>query len=78
MLANYETERRKPSSSVLRLIANEFKVNLKWLTTGEGEMFTNDEMTRDEHIKLIAERILKLNDEYQTELLKILEAMLSE
>lgn len=38
-VANYETGRNEPSTSVFSLICREFNVNETWLRTGEGEMF---------------------------------------
>lgn len=38
-VANYETDRNKPSNSVISLICKAFDVNEEWLRTGEGEMF---------------------------------------
>lgn len=38
-VANYETDRNKPSNSVISLICKAFNVNEEWLRTGEGEMF---------------------------------------
>lgn len=39
VLANYETGRRNPSSSVVNNICKTFHVNEIWLRTGEGELF---------------------------------------
>lgn len=38
-VANYETDRNEPSSSVISLICREFNVSEEWLRTGAGEMF---------------------------------------
>lgn len=38
-VANYETGRNEPSSSVISLICREFNVNEDWLRTGEGDPF---------------------------------------
>lgn len=40
VLANYETGRRNPSSSVINNICKTFGVNEVWLRTGEGEIFS--------------------------------------
>ena len=39
VLANYETGRRNPSSSVINNICKTFNVSEEWLRTGEGEKF---------------------------------------
>lgn len=39
VLANYETGRRNPSSSVINNICKTFNINENWLRTGEGDMF---------------------------------------
>lgn len=39
VLANYETGRRNPSSSVINNICKTFNVNEDWLRNGEGDMF---------------------------------------
>lgn len=51
VLANYETGRRNPSSSVINNICKTFNVNEKWLRTGEGEMFLE---TSDNVLDLLA------------------------
>lgn len=38
-VAQYETGRNDPVSSVVSLICKEFNVNEEWLRTGSGEMF---------------------------------------
>ncbi|MFR3645733.1 MAG: helix-turn-helix domain-containing protein [Enterocloster aldenensis] len=40
-VANYETGRNDPSTSVISLICREFNVSEHWLRTGEGEMFND-------------------------------------
>lgn len=39
VLANYETGRRNPSSSVINNICKTFNINENWLRNGEGDMF---------------------------------------
>jgi hypothetical protein len=51
-IANYETGRNDPSTSVISLICREFNVNKNWLETGEGEIFAKPDMFGlDEFIK---------------------------
>lgn len=57
VLANYETGRRNPSSSVINNICKTFNVNESWLRTGEGEMFI--ERTHDEQIATFIGDMLK-------------------
>lgn len=38
-ITNYEINRAIPMDSIFKLISKEFKVNLDWLKTGEGEPF---------------------------------------
>ncbi|MCP5106891.1 MAG: helix-turn-helix transcriptional regulator [bacterium] len=41
-LVRYECGDRKPSSDFLALLANEFNIDMNWLITGKGEMFSRD------------------------------------
>jgi transcriptional regulator with XRE-family HTH domain len=54
-IAKYETGRGEPIDAVIALICREFRVNEKWLRTGEGEMFVTQ--SRDE---VIAEYLTKV------------------
>lgn len=54
-VTNYETGLRTPSDAVINSICREFRVNEKWLRTGEGEMFVTQ--SRDE---VIAEYLTKV------------------
>ena len=55
-IANYETGRNEPVSSVINLICREFGVSEKWLRTGQGEMFAVspsnelDALAKKEHL----------------------------
>jgi len=50
VLANYETGRRNPSSSVINNICKTFNINENWLRTGEGDMF----IVVDKELELMA------------------------
>ncbi|MCP5105024.1 MAG: helix-turn-helix transcriptional regulator [bacterium] len=41
-LVRYESGDRKPGSDFLALLANEFNIDMNWLITGKGEMFSRD------------------------------------
>lgn len=78
-VANYETDRNKPSNSVISLICKAFDVNEDWLRTGEGEMFGPRptaalEMLAAEHDLtngefLLVEKFLNLKPEIRTALI---------
>jgi len=55
-VANYETDRNEPSSSVISLICREFNVNETWLRTGEGEMFV--QRTAEDELAAAVERLI--------------------
>ena len=38
-IATYESGRNKPSGAAIKQICDRFRVNERWLRTGEGEMF---------------------------------------
>lgn len=44
-ITKYETGRVMPDDAFIKLICMKFNVNEKWLRTGEGEMFSNNEDT---------------------------------
>lgn len=57
VLANWESGRRNPSSSVVNNICKTFNVNEDWLRTGIGSMFI--EKSRDEQIAEFVGKILE-------------------
>lgn len=59
-IANYETGRNDPSSSVVSLLCREFNVNEDWLRTGEGEMFIK--VPEDDEIASLVYDLLDPND----------------
>lgn len=70
-IANYETGRNEPVSSVINLICREFGVSEKWLRTGQGEMFAVspsnelDALAKKEHLTvsdyIFLEKFLKMS-----------------
>lgn len=53
-IANYEAGTRAPVSSVISLICKNWNVNETWLSTGEGEMFLEED-PEDELLRLANE-----------------------
>lgn len=64
-IANYEIGRREPQGSTTALICNEFNVNEKWLTSGEGVMFKQalsfslDEFARQHQMTELEKDVIK-------------------
>lgn len=56
-VAQWESGRNDPTDSAITFICKEFKVNERWLRTGEGEMFI--EQTRDEQIEYFVGSLLQ-------------------
>lgn len=46
-IANYEIGRNEPIDAVIALICREFSVNEEWLRTGDGEMFRENPMKKE-------------------------------
>lgn len=89
VLANYETGRRNPSSSVINNICKTFNVDETWLRTGEGEMFVQrteeDELSQvfsaiaaSELIKRILRTYWMLDDKEKAAVKKLIGSFLSE
>ena len=57
-IASMELGDRKVNMRIMKLISSIFDVNLQWLETGEGEMFSNKP---DHDVKVIIELYKKLN-----------------
>ena len=71
VLANYETGRRNPSSSVINNICKTFNINETWLRTGEGEMFI--QQSREDELSSAVHRLLDGESSvFKTRLIKIL------
>ncbi len=68
-IANYEIGRNIPIDAVVSLICKEFNVNEKWLRSGEGEMFSEDE---DEFLFRWVGSVLKDTDSIKKRYLKLL------
>ena len=74
-IINYEKGSSVPDSKLLYLIHKTFKINLHWLLTGEGEMYSTgtDQDMAEELVKLRSENNkLKKVIENQDSLIKIL------
>ena len=55
-IATYESGRNKPSGAAIKQICDRFRVNERWLRTGEGEMFVP--CSPDEELSEALEKIL--------------------
>lgn len=74
VLANWESGRRNPSSSVVNNICKTFNVNEDWLRTGIGSMFI--EKSRDEQIAEFVGKILeKEPDSFKRRFVSMLSAL---
>ena len=65
-ISNIENGNRNASSQIIRLICKEFNVDYIWLTTGEGEMFIDEDMSLTETI----DRIMAGENEFHKNLIK--------
>ncbi len=65
-----------PSDRILKVIANTFDVNIEWLKTGEGEMFTSDSNTASR--RRVLELIDTLNDKQLDKVTKFIKCFLDE
>ena len=59
-IATYESGRNKPSGAAIKQICDRFRVNERWLRTGEGEMFVP--CSPDEELSEALEKILLAAD----------------
>ena len=70
-VATYELGRSEPSDAAISLICKEFKVNERWLRTGERELFL--QMTRDEEIAaVIGGALAKETDSFKKRFISML------
>ena len=56
-IASYESGRRNPSDSFIKLVCEKCNVNEDWLRTGNGEMFMPE--TKDEQISKMLADVMK-------------------
>lgn len=70
-VANYETGRNEPSTSVISLICREFNVNEKWLRTGEGAPFMPSSRNAD-LAKLTKDLLLEESDSFKNRFVSML------
>lgn len=59
-IASYESGRRNPSDSFIKLVCEKCNVNEDWLRTGNGEMFMPE--TKDEQISKMLANVMKSED----------------
>lgn len=59
-IASYESGRRNPSDSFIKLVCEKCNVNENWLRTGNGEMFMPE--TKDEQISKMLANVMKSED----------------
>ncbi len=73
-VSNIEKGKRALNDRHVKLICSEFKVNEKWLRTGEGDMFVSE--TRDEKIAHFIGQVLKEEgDTFKKRLINLLCAL---
>jgi transcriptional regulator with XRE-family HTH domain len=72
-IAGVETDVRKVNGRLIKLIAAEFGVNELWLTTGEGEMFTQNP---DEKFTKLVGLFKELPSKYQDVVYQMIEGLL--
>lgn len=59
-IASYESGRRNPSDSFIKLVCEKCNVNEDWLRAGNGEMFMPE--TKDEQISKMLADVMKSED----------------
>lgn len=59
-ISSYESGRRNPSDSFIKLVCEKCNVNEDWLRTGNGEMFMPE--TKDEQISKMLANVMKSED----------------
>jgi transcriptional regulator with XRE-family HTH domain len=72
-IAGIETGIRKVNGRLIKLIVSEFGVNETWLTTGEGEMFTQNP---DEKFTKLVGLFKELPPKYQEVVYQMIEVLL--
>jgi transcriptional regulator with XRE-family HTH domain len=72
-IAGVETDVRKVNGRLIKLIVSEFGVNETWLTTGEGEMFTQNP---DEKFTKLVGLFKELPPKYQEVIYQMIEVLL--
>lgn len=81
-ITNYESGKRAPSDAVIFSICREFNVNERWLRTGEGEMFRDDErslcrqLAEYYHLSEAGERLIRRFCELPEESRRIIEKLI--
>lgn len=59
-ISSYESGRRNPSDSFIKLVCEKCNVNEDWLRNGNGEMFMPE--TKDEQISKMLANVMKSED----------------
>lgn len=67
-ISQVENNKNALTEQVAKAICREYHVDYVWLTTGEGEMFLDSEVTTVERIK----QIMQSNDDFRKNLFKFL------
>ena len=72
-LAGIETIKRKVNNRLIKLICSSFNVNERWLRSGEGEMFAEE--NNEQYIKLLG-LFKELKPKYQSYIFKEIDLLL--
>ncbi|MDR0550387.1 MAG: helix-turn-helix domain-containing protein [Spirochaetaceae bacterium] len=74
-IAGLELGKRKANDRILKLICTTFSVNENWLRTGEGEIFSKQQQSNTDFIKLNS-LYKELHPSFKKLILKEIESML--
>lgn len=71
-ISDIENGKYKLKEASIKLACKEFNVDYIWLTTGEGEMFSNDNNNEDEDYLTLIDNIMMGENEFHKNLFKTL------